>query len=60
MKLQKTSLLATGSLLSALLSFDEACAKPTSRRISRILLWIAALLTLALAVFPYFIPYLSF
>ncbi len=116
MKPQKASLLATGSLMSALLSFlplvcclaplafaflgagtlafaaklmphrpyfiifsflciglgfyfshrpqeevcadDKACAKPTSRKITRILLWIAALLTLALVLFPYIIPYL--
>jgi len=37
---------------------DEACAKPTSKKITRILLWIAAVLTLALVVSPYVIPYL--
>lgn len=116
MKLQKTSLLATGSLMSALLSFlplacciaplafaflgagtlalaanlmpyrpyfiifsflclglgfyfshrpqeeicadDKACAKPASRRVTRILLWIAAALTLTLVLLPYIIPYL--
>ncbi len=116
MKPQKASLLATGSLMSALLSFlplacclvplafaflgagtlvfatklmpyrpyfilfsflclgfgfyfsyrpqeevcadDKACAKPTSRRVTRILLWIAAVLTFTLVAFPYVIPYL--
>ncbi len=38
---------------------DEACAKPTSRRMARIVLWIAALLTLALVFLPYLIPYFS-
>lgn len=117
MKLERTSLLAAGSLLSALLSFlplacciapvafaflgvgtltfatsvmpyrpyfvalafvflalgfylsyrpqkvacadGEACSKPTSKKITRIILWIATLLTLALAASPYVIPYLS-
>jgi len=116
MKPQKISLLATGSLMSAVLSFlpltcclvplafaflgagtlafatklipyrpyfilfsflclglgfyfsyrpqeevcanGEACAKPTSRKITRLMLWIAAVLTIALVLFPYVIPYL--
>jgi len=37
---------------------DKAFAKPASRRVTRILLWIAALFTLALVLLPYLIPYL--
>jgi hypothetical protein len=37
---------------------DKTCAKPASRRVTRILLWVAALFTLALALLPYLIPYL--
>ena len=117
MKRQKTSLLVTGSLVSALLSFlplacclmplafaflgagtlafatkllpyrpyfilfaflclglgfyfsyrrdaemcadNEVCAKPASKKITRIVLWMTALLTLALVLVPDIIPYLS-
>lgn len=37
---------------------DKACAKPAGRRVTRILLWIAAALTIALVLFAYVIPYL--
>ena len=37
---------------------DNACAKPASRRVRRILPWIAALFAFALVLLPYLIPYL--
>lgn len=35
-----------------------ACATPKGRRLQRVSLWVITLLTLALLVFPYLLPYL--
>jgi mercuric ion transport protein len=35
-----------------------ACATPRSRKLQRVSLWVTAVLTLSLIVFPYLIPYL--
>jgi mercuric ion transport protein len=35
-----------------------ACVTPKSRKFQRISLWVVAILTLALIVFPYLVPYL--
>src|SRR5579871_2703591 len=37
---------------------DTACASPKSRKIQIIALWVVTLLTIALLVFPYIVPYL--
>ena len=37
---------------------DTACATPKSPKLQRVSLWVVAVLTLALLIFPYLIPYL--
>ncbi len=36
---------------------DGSCSQQTSRKISKVMLWVVALLTLALVLFPYLVLY---